>query len=348
VAVSFFMEGIIIFMSVTFNKESHLIKHHIDMYIKSLFDDEFNLLLHHIKNTMKSLQPVSVIVIKRLISNLFDNKTHVFLDFCKHVLINNVTSHENIDRWLDIHVLEQNDILMDVFEILTKSIRESFKDFKKQHLVQSKESKKHKSLLQTYQKFYQQYHNYQRFIHIWVTSEDTMHHIIQPYKMAKISFETLVLNKHQEGITHYILPEPEDVIVLENWDIKFINNRSKQYVLWLSNDALMTHIKHIPRHLEVVVDLDLIIEEFLLSNSKTALKLHQFNEEIAPILREIHQYLRIKKMKHYLVGNVLKDNQILYRCLTLGFRHIIIQSNDICEAILEAQTFIEPRYLKKI
>lgn len=347
-AVSFFMEGLIQFMSVTFTKESHLAKFHIDMYIKSLVDDKFNLLLPYIKYTMKSLQPVSVIVIKRFISNFFENKTHVFLEFCKHVLINNVRSHENIDRWLDIHVLEQDDVLMDVFEILTKSIRESFKDFKKHHLVQSKESKIHTSLLQTYQKFYQHYHHYQRFIHIWVTSDDTIHHIIQPCKMAKISFETLVLNKHQEGITHYILPEPEDVIVLENWDIKFINNRSKQYVLWLSNDALMTHIKHIPRHLEVVVDLDLIIEDVCTVHNNLTLTIHQFNKEVVPTLREMHQYFRIKKIKHYVVGKVLAQRDIFYRCLTLGYRHMILQTNDIHEAILEAQAFIEPKYLKKI
>ena len=110
----------------------------------------------------------------------------------------------------------------------------------------------------------------------------------------------------------------------------------------------MTHIKHIPRSLEVVIDLDMLMEDVCLLENNVSLSISQFNKEVVPTLREMHQYFRIKKIKHYVFGKALAQRHIFYRCLTLGFRHVIIQPNDIHEAILEAQAFIEPRYLKKI
>ena len=58
----------------------------------------------------------------------------------------------------------------------------------------------------------------------------------------------------------------------------------------------MTHINHIPRSLEVVIDLDILMEDVCIVNNNLTLTIHQFNKEVVPTLREMHQYFRIKKI----------------------------------------------------
>ena len=326
------------------SKHNHLVEY----YVTSLFNDNLQRLLNYIDKEFKTLQPVNLVIIKAHISNMFTNQRKALMRYVKDILM-----HYSYDRHPKTlkHMIHLHEpiALTNIFDSIAYLIHHHFDDFMKHRRVKSNVYHHKKELsLKTYQQLYQRYHTHQRFVHIWVIENDRIKHIAQSNNMVNISFETMVFNTFQVNVTHHILPEPEDVIVLERWYYKYIKNRSKTYVLWLLNDALMTHIHHIPRSLEVVVDLDVLMEDLCLSKDTVSLSIHEFNQEVVPSLREMHQYFRIKKIKHYVVGKALEQRHIFYRCLTLGFRHVIIQPNDIHEAILEAQAFIEPRYLKKI
>ena len=322
--------------------------HMVERYVKSLFNDKLQKLLNYIDKEFNALQPVNVVIIKSYIHNMFDKQSKTLMIYIKDILTNH--SYDSHPKTLKhLKHLHEKITLMDIFDSMAYLIRHHFDDFIKHQRIKSNVyHHKKESLLKAYQHLYNRYHTHQRFVHIWGIENDLIKHIAQSNTMVSISFETMALNTYQDNVTHHILPEPEDVIVLEHWYYKFIKNRSQTYVLWLLNDALITHINHIPRTLDVVVDLDVLMEELCLLKDIVSLSIHQFNQEVVPTLREIHQYFRIKKMKHYIVGKVLTQRHILYRCLTLGFRHVIIHLNDIDDAILEAQAFIKPKYLKKI
>ena len=322
--------------------------HMVEYYVMSLFNDNLQRLLNYIDKEFKTLQPVNLVIIKAHISNMFANQRKALMRYVKDILTHHSYDGHPITLKHEIH-LHEPIILSDIIDIIAYSIHHHFDDFMKHRRDKSNVyHHKKESSLKAYQQLYQRYHTHQRFVHLWVIENDLIKHIAQSNIMVNISFETMVFNTYQDNVTHHILPEPEDVIVLERWYNKYIKNRSKIYVIWLLNDALMTHIHHIPRSLEVVIDLDILMEDVCTVNNNLILSIHQFNKEVVPTLREMHQYFRIKKIKHYVVGKALAQRHIFYRCLTLGFRHVIIQPNDIHEAILEAQAFIEPRYLKKI
>ena len=320
----------------------------VEHYVKSLFNDKLQKLFNYIDKEFKALQPVNVVIIKSHIHNMFDKQSKTLMIYIKDTLTNH--SYDSYPTTLK-HVIQLRKpiALTDIFDSMAYLIRHHFDDFIKHQRIKSNVYRhKKESSLKAYQQLYNRYHTHQRFVHIWVIENDLIKHIAQSNTMVNISFETMALNSYQDNVTHHILPEPEDVIVLEHWYYKFIKNKSQTYVLWLLNDALVTHINHIPRTLEVVIDLDVLIEELCLLRDITSITMHRFNKEVVPALREMHQYFRIKKMKHYVVGKVLTQRHIFYRCLTLGFRHVIIHPNEIDDAILEAQSFIEPKYLKKI
>lgn len=331
------------------NMPSHSNHNHmVDYYVTSLFNDKLQKLLNYIDKEFKTLQPVNLVIIKAHISNMFANQRKDMMRYVKDILTDQ--SYDRHPKTLK-HMMHLHEpiILTEIIDIIAYLIHHHFDDFTKHRRVKSNVyHHKKESTLKAYQQLYQRYHTHQRFVHIWVIENDLIKHITQSNIMVNISFETMVFNTYQDNVTHHILPEPEDVIVLEHWYYKYIKNRSKTYVLWLINDALMTHINHIPRSLEVVIDLDMLMEDVCIANNNLTLTIHQFNKEVVPTLREMHQYFRIKKITHYVFGKALAQRHIFYRCLTLGFRHVIIQPNDIHEAILEAQAFIEPRHLKKI
>lgn len=323
-------------------------KHMVEHYVKSLFNDKLQKLFNYIDKEFKALQPVNIVIIKSHIHNMFDKQSKTLMIYIKDILTNH--SYDSYPTTLK-HVIQLRKpiALTDIFDSMAYLIRHHFDDFIKHQRIKSNVYRhKKESSLKAYQQLYNRYHTHQRFVHIWVIENDLIKHIAQSNTMVNISFETMALNSYQDNVIHHILPEPEDVIVLEHWYYKFIKNKSQTYVLWLLNDALVTHINHIPRTLEVVIDLDVLIEELCLLRDIASITMHRFNKEVVPALREMHQYFRIKKMKHYVVGKVLTQRHIFYRCLTLGFRHVIIHPNEIDDAILEAQAFIEPKYLKKI
>lgn len=326
------------------SRHNHMVEH----YVTSLFNDKLQKLLIYIEKEFKALQPVNVVIIKSHIHNMFDKQSNTLMIYIKDILTNH--SYDRHTKTLKhLKHLHEQITLTDIFDKMAYLIRHHFDDFVKHQRIKSNVyHHKKESLLKAYQQLYNRYHTHQRFVHIWMIENDCIKHVVQSNTMVNISFETMALNTYQDNVTHYILPEPEDVIVLEHWYYKYIKNRSKIYVLWLLNDALMTHINHIPRTLEVVVDLDIIMEDLCPIHDKLSISIHQFNKDVVPTLREMHQYFRIKKMKHYVVGKVLTHRHIFYRCLTLGFRHVIMHPNDIDDAILEAQAFIKPKYLKKI
>ncbi len=323
-------------------------KHMVEHYVKSLFNDKLQKLLIYIEKEFKALQPVNVVIIKSHIHNMFDKQSKTLMIFIKDILTNH--SYNRHPKALKhLKHLHEKMTLTDLFDSMAYLIRHHFDDFVKHQRIKSNVyHHKKESLLKDYQQLYNRYHTHQRFVHIWMIENDCIKHVVQSNTMVNISFEMMALNRYQDNVTHHILPEPEDVIVLEHWYYKYLKNRSKIYVLWLLNDALMTHINHIPRTLDVVVDLDMIMEELCPMHDKLPISIHQFNKDVVPTLREMHQYFRMKKIKHYVVGKVLTHRHIFYRCLTLGFRHVIMHPNDIEDAILEAQAFIEPKYLKKI
>ena len=326
------------------SRHNHMVEH----YVTSIFNDKLQKLFNYIDKEFKALQPVDAVIIKSHIHNMFDKQSKTLMIHIKDILTNH--SYDRCPTTLK-HVIQLRKpiALTDILDSMAYLIRHHFDDFiKHQRIISNVYRHKKESSLKAYQQLYNRYHTHQRFVHIWVIENDLIKHIAQSNIMVNISFETMALNAYQDNVTHHILPEPEDVIVLEHWYYKFIKNKSQTYVLWLLNDALVTHINHIPRTLEVVIDLDMLIEELCLLRDIVSLTMHQFNKEVVPALREMHQYFRIKKMKHYVVGKVLTQRHIFYRCLTLGFRHVIIHPNEIDDAILEAQAFIEPKYLKKI
>ena len=86
--------------------------------------------------------------------------------------------------------------------------------------------------------------------------------------------------------------------------------------------------------------MNVICQEILNLNPLKTLSFHTFQHEVIPLLRDIHQTFRIKKIKHYLYGYALSQNNILHRCLTLGFRHLIIHQLHLYPAIEESLKFI--------
>lgn len=196
-----------------------------------------------------------------------------------------------------------------------------------------------------YNQYIKRLSHHQRDIHIWHYQQNVIKHLQTGKVIPFLSYDALtkIQDKSQQHDL-FILPIPEDLVELERWSYTYLNKT--QYILWLKNDALLTHYKSVPKHVEVVIDLNVICQEMLDINPLESLSFHVFQHEVVPLLREIHQTLRIKKMKHYLYGYVLSQNDILHRCLTLGFRHLIIHQLHLYTAIEESMKFIDHKHKK--
>lgn len=180
---------------------------------------------------------------------------------------------------------------------------------------------------------------HQRDIQIWSLHQNHIKHLQTKAIIPFLTYDqmtTCLETSHQHNLM--ILPIPEDLVEFERWSYKYL--RTHKHILWLKNDALLTHYKSIPKHVEVIIDVNVICQEILNLNPLKTLSFHTFQHEVVPLLREIHQTLRIKKIKHYLYGYALSQNDILHRCLTLGFRHLIIHQLYLYTAIEESLKFI--------
>lgn len=194
-----------------------------------------------------------------------------------------------------------------------------------------------------YDQYIKRQSNHQRDIHIWQYQQNVIKHLQTGKVIPFLTYDALtkIQDKSQEQDL-FILPTPEDLVELERWSYTYLNKT--QYILWLKNDALLTHYKSVPKHVEVVIDLNVIYQEIFDMNPLESLCFHFFQHEVVPLLREIHQTLRIKKIKHYLYGYALSQNDILHRCLTLGFRHLIIHQLHLYTAIEESMKFIDYKH----
>ena len=190
-----------------------------------------------------------------------------------------------------------------------------------------------------YEQYIKRQLKHQRDIQIWSLHQNHMKHLQTQAVIPFLTYDEMTTGletSHQDDLM--ILPIPEDLVEFERWTYKYL--KTKSYVLWLKNDALLTHYKSIPKYVEVIIDMNVICQEILNLNPLETLSFHTFQHEVIPLLRDIHQTLRIKKIKHYLYGYALSQNQILHRCLTLGFRHLIIHQLYLYPAIEESLKFI--------
>ncbi len=190
-----------------------------------------------------------------------------------------------------------------------------------------------------YEQYIKRQLKHQRDIQIWSLYHNHMKHLQTQAVIPFLTYDemtTCLETSHQDDLM--ILPIPKDLVEFERWTYKYL--KTKSYVLWLKNDALLTHYKSIPKHVEVIIDMNVICQEILNLNPLETLSFHTFQHEVIPLLRDIHQTLRIKKIKHYLYGYALSQNNILHRCLTLGFRHLIIHQLYLYPAIEESLKFI--------
>lgn len=190
-----------------------------------------------------------------------------------------------------------------------------------------------------YKQYIKRQLKHQRDIQIWSLHQNYMKHLQTQAVIPFLTYDEMtncLEISHQQDLM--ILPIPEDLVEFERWAYKYL--KTKSYVLWLKNDALLTHYKSIPKHVEVIVDMNVICQEILNLNPLETLTFETFQHEVVPLLRDIHQTFRIKKIKHYLYGYALSQNEILHRCLTLGFRHLIIHQLYLYSAIEESLKFI--------
>jgi hypothetical protein len=197
---------------------------------------------------------------------------------------------------------------------------------------------------------YYQYKNsqtyQQRWTHIWTYHRHYIKNLHSETMIQTLDMDTMqTLHLSDSKSKKYILPVPEDLIEFELWTYKYlkqdIKNNQYHYILWLKNDNLLTHFKRIPKDIEVIIDLNVIGQEYFNLNPLQSISLKDFNDYFVPILREIHQTLRVKKTTHYLYGNVLSQPEVYHRCLTLGFRYIIIHRPYLYIAISESLKFIK-------
>lgn len=199
---------------------------------------------------------------------------------------------------------------------------------------------KNKQLLRDiYEQYIKRQMKRHRDVHIWCYYQNYIKHLQKEEVIPFLTYDTLTkIQDHSQKQSHFILPVPEDLVELERWSLTYL--KTNQYILWLKNDALLTHYRSVPKDVEVVIDLNVICQEILDMNPLEPLTFHVFQHEVVPLLREVHQTLRIKKIKHYLYGYALSQNNILHRCLTLGFRHLIIHQPHLYTAIEESVKFM--------
>ena len=199
--------------------------------------------------------------------------------------------------------------------------------------------KKKQSLKEIYEQYIKREMKRHRDVHIWCYHQNYIKHLQQEEVIPILTYDALTkIHDQSQKQDLFILPIPEDLVELERWSYTYL--KTNQYILWLKNDALLTHYKSVPKHVEVVIDLNVIYQEILDINPLESFSFHVFQHEVVPLIREIHQTLRIKKIKHYLYGYALSQNDILHRCLTLGFRHLIIHQPHLYKAIEESVKFM--------
>ena len=192
--------------------------------------------------------------------------------------------------------------------------------------------KKNQPLINMYDQYIKRQLKHQRDIHLYQYQFDKIIHIQTEEVIHVLTYDMLLTSQHKlKKHDHVILPVPEDLVELDIWSYKFLKEHT--YILWLKNDALLTHYQSIPKNLEVIIDINLICQEVLNINPLELISFHTFQHQVVPILRDIHQTFRIKKIKHYVYGYALSKRDILYRCLTLGFRHLIIHMPHLYTAI---------------
>lgn len=185
----------------------------------------------------------------------------------------------------------------------------------------------------------------QRWTHIWTYHSHQIKNLHSEAVIQTLDIETMqTLHLKDSKPKKYIVPVPEDLIEFESWAYKYLKHDIKSnqhsYILWLKNDNLLTHFKRIPKDIEVIIDLNVICQEYFNLNPLLAISIKDFNDNIVPILREIHQTLRVKKTIHYLYGYALSQPELYHRCLTLGFRYIIIHRPFLYIAIAESLKFM--------
>jgi hypothetical protein len=196
------------------------------------------------------------------------------------------------------------------------------------------------------------YHYYQnqstqkkRWTHIWTYHTHYIQNVYSDEIIQTLDIETMQrLDLHDQNSKKYMLPVPEDLIELETWAYKYLNHdknsAQKCYLLWLKNDTLLTHFKRIPKNIEVIIDLNVICQEYFDFNPLQTMTYKDFNQYIVPILRDIHQTLRVKKIVHYVYGYALSQPEVYHRCLTLGFRHFIMHRPHLYIALDESLKFM--------
>ncbi len=188
-----------------------------------------------------------------------------------------------------------------------------------------------------------QHRNSHRHIHIWQFDSNIIQHVTSHDIIPILNREELYhVTPLKKTVKRYILPIPEDVVELESWIHKYIKPcvNEQTFIVWLKHDTLLSHYKSIPKNIEVIIDLNAILLEVFDMNPIQPITLPVFKHIIVPILREIHQTYRIKKIKHYIYGYPLYQPDILHRCFTLGFRHIIAHSPCLPMAIHTSLQFM--------
>jgi len=188
-----------------------------------------------------------------------------------------------------------------------------------------------------------QHRNSHRHIHIWHFDSNIIQHVKSHDIIPLLTREELFhITPLKKTVKRYILPIPEDVVELESWIHKYIHPHVNEqtFIVWLKHDTLLSHYKSIPKNIEVIIDLNAILLEVFDMNPIQPITLSAFKHIIVPIIREIHQTYRIKKIKHYIYGYPLYQPDILRRCFTLGFRHIIVHSPCLTMAIHTSLQFM--------
>lgn len=188
-----------------------------------------------------------------------------------------------------------------------------------------------------------QHRNSHRHIHIWQFDSNIIQHVASHDIIPLLTREELYHETPlKKTVKRYILPIPEDVVELESWIHKYIQPHANEqtFIVWLKHDTLLSHYKSIPKNIEVIIDLNAILLEVFDINPIHPITLPVFKHIIVPLLREIHQTYRIKRIKHYLYGYPLYQPDILHRCFTLGFRHIITHSPCLPMAIHTSLQFM--------
>lgn len=92
----------------------------------------------------------------------------------------------------------------------------------------------------------------------------------------------------------------------------------------------------------VIIGLDDYIEEVDDDyNRYDIFPKHEFFKRHGTDIRDLHQYLRLRNIEHYIQGNILGQPEILDRILKMGFRHVCMPASKMKDVEPVIQQFIE-------